>query len=101
MTTTTSPFTRHDTADDVSEGIDLTGKRAIVTGAASGIGIETVRTLARRGADVTIAARRVDAAREVATNSSRPSTPRSRASTGTSPSTRARRSNWSQHSSPT
>jgi NAD(P)-dependent dehydrogenase (short-subunit alcohol dehydrogenase family) len=66
MTTTTSPFTRHDTADDVSEGIDLTGKRAIVTGAASGIGIETVRTLARRGADVTIAARRVDAAREVA-----------------------------------
>jgi NAD(P)-dependent dehydrogenase (short-subunit alcohol dehydrogenase family) len=66
MTTITSPFTRQNTADDVSDGIDLTGKRAIVTGAASGIGVETVRTLARRGADVTIAARRVDAAREVA-----------------------------------
>lgn len=62
----TSPFTRHDTADTVSEGIDLTGKRAIVTGAASGIGIETARTLARRGAEVTIAARRLDAARKVA-----------------------------------
>jgi NAD(P)-dependent dehydrogenase (short-subunit alcohol dehydrogenase family) len=66
MTTIRSPFDRHDTADDVSAGFDLTGRRAIVTGAASGIGIETVRTLARRGADVTIAARRVGAAREVA-----------------------------------
>ncbi|WP_420367487.1 SDR family NAD(P)-dependent oxidoreductase [Curtobacterium sp. L1-20] len=66
MNTITSPFNRFDTADDVSAGIDLTGTRAIVTGAASGIGVETVRTLARRGAEVTIAARRVDAAREVA-----------------------------------
>ncbi|OLT53326.1 SDR family NAD(P)-dependent oxidoreductase [Cellulosimicrobium sp. CUA-896] len=62
----TSPFDRHATADDVSEGVDLTGTRAIVTGAASGIGVETARTLARRGADVTIAARRVDAATRVA-----------------------------------
>lgn len=62
----TSPFTRNDTADDVSEGIDLSGKRAIVTGAASGIGVETARTLARRGADVTIAARRLDVAERVA-----------------------------------
>lgn len=61
-----SPFSRHHTADDVSDGVDLAGKRAIVTGAASGIGIETARTLARRGADVTIAARRVDTAVEVA-----------------------------------
>ena len=61
-----SPFTRDNTADDVSEGIDLSGKRAIVTGAASGIGIETARTLARRGAAVTIAARRLDAAQRVA-----------------------------------
>jgi NAD(P)-dependent dehydrogenase (short-subunit alcohol dehydrogenase family) len=62
----TSPFTRDNTADEVSEGIDLTGRRAIVTGAASGIGIETVRTLARRGANVTIAARRLDTANKVA-----------------------------------
>ncbi|WP_144713359.1 SDR family NAD(P)-dependent oxidoreductase [Curtobacterium pusillum] len=66
MTRISTPFDRTSTADDVSEGIDLTGKRAIVTGAASGIGVETVRTLARRGADVTIAARRPDAARRVA-----------------------------------
>lgn len=38
----------------------------IVTGGASGIGIETVRALASAGADVTIAARRVDAAEPVA-----------------------------------
>ncbi|MBT2501056.1 SDR family NAD(P)-dependent oxidoreductase [Curtobacterium sp. ISL-83] len=62
----TTPFHWTDTADQVSEGIDLTGKRAVVTGAASGIGVETVRTLARRGADVTIAARRMDAAQRVA-----------------------------------
>jgi NAD(P)-dependent dehydrogenase (short-subunit alcohol dehydrogenase family) len=61
-----SPFTRDNTADEVSEGVDLTGKRAVVTGAASGIGVETARTLARRGADVTIAARRLDAAHLVA-----------------------------------
>ena len=61
-----SPFTRDDTADEVSAGVDLTGRRAIVTGAASGIGVETARTLARRGAEVTIAARRLPAARTVA-----------------------------------
>jgi NAD(P)-dependent dehydrogenase (short-subunit alcohol dehydrogenase family) len=62
----TSPFTRDSTADEVSEGLDLTGKRAIITGAASGIGVETARTLARRGAEVTIAARRLDTAQKVA-----------------------------------
>ena len=67
----TTAFTRHDTADAVSDGIDLSGKRAIVTGAASGIGIETARTLARRGAEVTIAARRLDAAEAVAQDISR------------------------------
>ncbi|MCW2541746.1 MAG: Oxidoreductase [Frankiales bacterium] len=61
-----SAFTRETTADEVSKGIDLSGKRAIVTGGASGIGVETARTLARRGASVTIAARRVDAAQKVA-----------------------------------
>lgn len=61
-----SPFGATSTADEVTEGIDLTGRRAVVTGGASGIGVETVRTLARRGAEVTIAARRVDAAEAVA-----------------------------------
>jgi NAD(P)-dependent dehydrogenase (short-subunit alcohol dehydrogenase family) len=61
-----SPFGAKSTADEVSEGIDLTGKRAIVTGAASGIGVETVRTLARRGAEVTLAVRNADAGKMVA-----------------------------------
>ncbi len=49
-------------------GHDLTGKAAIVTGGASGIGVETVRALAHAGAHVTIAARSMDAAEEVAAN---------------------------------
>ena len=42
---------------DVLEGVDLTGRRAIVTGASSGIGIETTRALAAAGAEVTLAVR--------------------------------------------
>jgi NAD(P)-dependent dehydrogenase (short-subunit alcohol dehydrogenase family) len=55
------------TALEVVDGVDLSGKRAIVTGGASGIGIETVRALAKAGADVTIAARDVAAGERVAT----------------------------------
>lgn len=54
------------TADEVSAGIDLTGRHAIVTGGASGIGIETSKTLARRGASVTLAVRNVEAGRKIA-----------------------------------
>jgi NAD(P)-dependent dehydrogenase (short-subunit alcohol dehydrogenase family) len=45
------------TTEEVLGDIDLTGKRAIVTGGSSGIGQETVRALASRGAAVTLAAR--------------------------------------------
>ncbi|GII58324.1 oxidoreductase [Planotetraspora thailandica] len=53
----TTPFTAQSTAADVAAGVDLTGKRAVVTGGASGIGIETARTLAAAGAEVTLAVR--------------------------------------------
>ena len=62
----TSGRDRTATALDMIAGIDLSGRNAIVTGGASGIGIETVRALARAGADVTIAARNEAAARDVA-----------------------------------
>jgi NAD(P)-dependent dehydrogenase (short-subunit alcohol dehydrogenase family) len=57
MTRLLTPLSFTSTAADVIEGIDLTGKRAIVTGGASGIGVETARALAHAGADVTIAVR--------------------------------------------
>ncbi|MEO8076396.1 MAG: SDR family NAD(P)-dependent oxidoreductase [Acidobacteriota bacterium] len=57
MALITSPFGFASTAEEVADRIDMTGKRAIVTGAASGIGIETARVLATRGADVTLAVR--------------------------------------------
>jgi NAD(P)-dependent dehydrogenase (short-subunit alcohol dehydrogenase family) len=53
----TTPFTSSSTAAQVIDGIDLSGRRAIVTGGSSGIGIETARILAHAGADVTIAVR--------------------------------------------
>lgn len=66
MTRITTPFGRHSTAAEVAEGIDLSGKRAIVTGAASGIGVETARALAHTGAEVTLAVRNTDAGAQTA-----------------------------------
>ncbi len=63
---TTTGFGFDTTALDVVEGVDLSGRRAIVTGGASGIGVETVRALATAGAEVTIAARDLDAGQRVA-----------------------------------
>jgi NAD(P)-dependent dehydrogenase (short-subunit alcohol dehydrogenase family) len=54
----TSAFGARSTALEVVRGIDLGGRRAIVTGGASGLGLETSRALAAAGATVTIAARR-------------------------------------------
>ncbi|MCG5446061.1 SDR family NAD(P)-dependent oxidoreductase [Micromonospora sp. NIE79] len=52
-----TPFSAQSTAAEVIAGVDLTGRRAVVTGGASGIGLETVRALANAGADVTVAVR--------------------------------------------
>jgi len=61
-----TPFGFQSTAAEVVEGIDLRGKRAIVTGGASGIGVETARALAGAGAAVTLAVRDVAAGERVA-----------------------------------
>jgi NAD(P)-dependent dehydrogenase (short-subunit alcohol dehydrogenase family) len=62
----TTPFGFDSTAAEVIAGVDLTGRRAIVTGASSGIGIETARALAGAGADVTLAVRDIAAGARVA-----------------------------------
>lgn len=53
----TSRFGARSTALDVVAGLDLRGRRAVVTGGASGLGLETSRALARAGAQVTLAVR--------------------------------------------
>ena len=58
----TSGFKPHTPARDVVAGHDLTGKVVIITGAATGIGIETARALAEAGAEVVIAVRKPDLA---------------------------------------
>lgn len=58
-------FNNKSTTDDVLEGKQLEGKRALITGGASGIGAETVRALASKGAEVIIAARNREKAEQV------------------------------------
>jgi NAD(P)-dependent dehydrogenase (short-subunit alcohol dehydrogenase family) len=69
----TTPFGAHSTAADVIAGIDLSGKRAIVTGASSGIGSETARALGTAGAEVTLAVRDTAAGAATAADISKPS----------------------------
>lgn len=59
-----SGFDLRSSADDVLDGIDLTGKLAIVTGGYSGLGLETTRALTKAGARVVVPARRRPVAEE-------------------------------------
>lgn len=59
-----SGFNASSTATDVINGIDLTGKVAIVTGGNTGIGLETTKVFAAAGATVIVAARDINKARQ-------------------------------------
>jgi len=50
-------FGRTSTTDEVLSGVNLRGKRILVTGVSAGLGVETARALAAHGADVVGAAR--------------------------------------------
>lgn len=59
-----SQFDKSATAEEVTEGLDLSGKLAVVTGCTSGIGFETMRVLAKRGAHVVGTSRSLERAEQ-------------------------------------
>ncbi|WP_353115650.1 oxidoreductase [Microbacterium sp.] len=63
-----SGFTRASTADDALAGLELTGRRYLITGGYSGIGREMTRALARAGATLVVPARRAELAEEALSN---------------------------------
>ncbi len=62
------------TTDDVLAGVDLHGKRILVTGVSAGLGVETARALAARGANVIGAARDLDKATQAIADARREAT---------------------------
>ena len=69
MTATSGPTSRFGwdtTAEEVARSADLRGRQAVLTGASSGIGVETARALAIAGADVVLGVRDVEAGEAVA-----------------------------------
>jgi WW domain-containing oxidoreductase len=68
--TKSAQFGRRSTADHVLAGIDLTGKRIVVTGCSSGLGLATLNALAANGATVIGLARSIQAATEACAGAS-------------------------------
>src|SRR6202167_107423 len=64
--TMSNSFGATSTTDEVLQGIDLTGKRLLVTGVSAGLGVETARALAAHGAQVVGAARDLSKAQAAA-----------------------------------
>ncbi len=62
-----SAFTKTSSASEVVAGTDLTGKTILITGATSGLGLESMRVLAARGANVLGTGRTIAKAREACT----------------------------------
>ena len=67
-------FAATSTTDDVLSGVDLHGKRILVTGVSAGLGVETARALAARGASVIGAARDLEKAQQATADARRDAT---------------------------
>jgi NAD(P)-dependent dehydrogenase (short-subunit alcohol dehydrogenase family) len=64
-------FGTKSTTEDVLKGVDLKGKRILVTGVSAGLGVETARALVAHGADVVGAARDLEKAKRATSEVSR------------------------------
>jgi NAD(P)-dependent dehydrogenase (short-subunit alcohol dehydrogenase family) len=70
-----SAYGKKSTAEEVTAGIDLSGRTALVTGATSGLGLETMRVLALRGAHVIGTGRTLEKARDACSSVQGKTTP--------------------------
>ena len=70
-----APFDANATAEEVTAGLDLSGKTIVISGCNSGIGYETMRVLALRGAHVIGTARSIEKGRDACSSIEGQATP--------------------------